>query len=322
MLTNENRSTQKRFIYSIVLTSLILVAEVIGGLISGSLALLSDAAHVFMDIFALVLSFVALKLAMRPPDDQHSFGWYRLEVVAALINGASLFIISIGIWIEAVKRFKSPVEVKSTEMLIIAVIGLVVNLVVAYILGGHDHGHAGHNHVHTDEEEHNHDHEHKKVSKKHNLNVQSAFLHVLGDAISSVGVIIAAVIIHFTKVEWIDPLISIMIGVIIFVSAFRVLKSALHILIEGVPEGLSIKRIKERMSTVNAVKTVHDLHVWNLGSDQVSLSAHVILVDSFENQQSIVMDQLKLLLDEEFHIQHTTIQFEQKPCASGHGGCN
>ncbi|HCS38735.1 MAG TPA: cation transporter [Anaerolineaceae bacterium] len=320
MLINENRSTQKRFIYSIVLTSLILVAEVIGGLVSGSLALLSDAAHVFMDIFALVLSFVALKLAMRPPDDQHSFGWYRLEVVAALINGASLFIISIGIWIEAVKRFQAPVEVKSTEMLIIAVIGLVVNLVVAFILGGHDHGHAGHNHTHSHEEEQ--DHEHKKVKTKRNLNVQSAFLHVLGDAISSVGVIIAAVIIHFTKVEWIDPLISIMIGVIIFVSAFRVLKSALHILIEGVPEGLSIKRIKECMSTVNAVKTVHDLHVWNLGSDQVSLSAHVILVDSFENQQSIVMDQLKLLLDEEFHIQHTTIQFEQKPCASGHGGCN
>lgn len=309
MLTTERGSIQKRFIYSIVLTSLILVAEVIGGLLSGSLALLSDAAHVFMDIFALVLSFVALKLALRPPDDRHSFGWYRLEVVAALINGASLFVISIGIWIEAVKRFQSPVEVKSTEMLIIAVIGLVVNIVVAFILGGHDHSH-------------DHGHEHEKTTKKRNLNVQSAFLHVLGDAISSIGVIIAAIIIRFTAIEWIDPLISIMIGVIIFVSAFRVLRSALHILLEGVPEGLSIKEINARMSTIEAVKKVHDLHVWNLGSDQVSLSAHVVLEEAHENRQTAVMEELKTLLDDEFHIQHTTIQFENKPCGDGHGGCN
>ena len=280
MLTNDNKSTQKRFIYSIILTSLILVAEVIGGLVSGSLALLSDAAHVFMDIFALALSFIALRLAIRPPDDQHSFGWHRLEVVAALINGASLFVISIGIWIEAVKRFQNPVAVHSTEMLIIAVIGLVVNVVVAFILGGHDHAHAGHEH------EHEHEHEHKPGGLKRNLNVQSAFLHVLGDAISSVGVIVAAIIIQFTKVDWIDPLISIMIGVIIFISAFRVLKSAMHILLEGVPEGLSIKQINARMSTVADVKTVHDLHVWNLGSDQVSLSAHVVLDDAREDQQS------------------------------------
>ncbi|PKO00128.1 MAG: cation transporter [Chloroflexi bacterium HGW-Chloroflexi-4] len=316
MIAKNNGSIQKRFIYSIVLTSLILVAEIIGGLVSGSLALLSDAAHVFMDIFALVLSFVALKLAIRPPDDQHSFGWYRLEVVAALINGASLFIISIGIWIEAVKRFQNPVEVKSTEMLIIAAIGLVVNLVVAFILDGHDHDHTSHEHAHD------HDHGHAKSSKKRNLNVQSAFLHVLGDAISSVGVIAAAVIIHFTKVEWIDPLISIMIGVIIFVSAFRVLKSAFHILIEGVPEGLSITEIKSHMATINGIKSVCDLHVWNLGSEQVSLSAHIVLEEAHENRQSAVMEELKNLLDTEFRIQHTTIQFEKNPCISGHGGCN
>lgn len=315
MLTKDNSSTQKRFIYSIILTSLILVAEVIGGIMSGSLALLSDAAHVFMDIFALALSFVALRLAIRPPDDQHSFGWHRLEVVAALINGASLFIISVGIWIEAVKRFQHPVAVHSTEMLVIAVIGLVVNVVVAFILGGHDH-------EHSHGQGHEHEHEHETGSKKRNLNVQSAFLHVLGDAISSVGVIIAAIIIQFTKIEWIDPLISILIGVIIFISAFRVLKSALHILIEGVPEGLSIKEINSRMSAVEAVKTVHDLHVWNLGSDEVSLSAHVVLEDAQEDQQPAIMDQLKHLLDEEFHIQHTTIQFEKKPCCDGHGGCN
>lgn len=318
MLTSENKSIQKRFIYSLILTSLILIAEVVGGIISGSLALLSDAAHVFADIFALALSFVALRLAIRPADDRHSFGWYRLEVIAALINGASLFIISIGIWIEAVKRFQEPVSVRSTEMFIIAVIGLVVNLIVAFILGGHDHEHKGHDH------EHGHEHEHKQKAgkKERNLNVQSAFLHVLGDAISSVGVIVAAILIRYTGIEWIDPLISILIGAIIFVSAFRVLRRALHILLEGVPEGLSIKHINERMSTLEAVKAVHDLHVWNLGSDQVSLSAHVILNEDHQGEQVEVMEKLKQLLDGEFHIQHTTIQFEKNPCLDGHGGCN
>ena len=319
MLTHETKNIQKRFIYSLILTTLILAAEVIGGILSGSLALLSDAAHVFMDIFALALSFIALRLSIKPPDDQHSFGWHRLEVIAALINGASLFIISVGIWIEAVKRFQNPVEIQGVEMLVIAVIGLVVNLVVALILGGHDHEHE---HGHDHEHEHNHEHAHETTKQKRNLNVESAFLHVLGDAISSVGVIIAALLIQFTGITWIDPLISILIGVIIFFSAFRVLRRAMHILLEGVPEGLSIQKIGERMSTVEAVKTVHDLHVWNLGSDQVSLSAHVVLQENQELQPALVMEQLKHLLDEEYHIQHTTIQFEKIPCLDGHGGCN
>ncbi len=315
MLNRDTKKIQNRFIYSLFFTSLILVAEVVGGLISGSLALLSDAAHVFMDVFALALSFIALRLSIRPPDDKHSFGWHRLEVIAALINGASLFVISIGIWVEAVKRFQAPVEVQSTEMLIIAVIGLVVNLVVAFILGGHDHDHdhAGHSHAHPDSSD---------QKPKRNLNVQSAFLHVLGDAISSVGVIVAALLIGFTGKTWIDPLISILIGVIIFVSAFRVLRSAMHILLEGVPEGLSVQRINQRMVSIQGVKSVHDLHIWNLGSEQISLSAHVVLEECFDLQPQVVMDQLKLLLNEEFHIQHTTIQFEKTACLDGHGGCN
>lgn len=315
----DTQRIQKKFIYSLVFTSLILVAEVIGGLISGSLALLSDAAHVFMDIFALALSYIAIRIALRPPDDQHSFGWHRLEVVAALINGASLFVIALGIWIEAVKRFKTPVEVQSTEMLIIAVIGLVVNLVVAIVLGGHEHEHHDHDH---EKSEHPHDEHSPQSGGKRNLNVQSAFLHVVGDAISSVGVILAALLIRYTGREWIDPLISILIGVIILAGSFRVLRSALHILLEGVPEGMSIKQINERMSSVEDVKGVHDLHVWNLGSEQISLSAHVVLIDADEAQQQKAMERLKKLLEDEFHILHTTIQFEKVPCLNGHGGCN
>ncbi len=310
MLTSDTRNTQKRFIFSIALTSLILVAEIIGGIWSGSLALLSDAAHVFSDIFALGLSFFALRLAARPPDDRHSYGWHRAEVIAALINGASLLVIAVGIWIEAVNRWRSPVEIKSTEMMIIAVIGLVVNIVVALILGGHDHDHE-HTHAHTDQ---------KKGER--NLNVHSAYLHVLGDLISSVGVIVAALLIRLTGARWIDPFISILIGGIILVSAYRVLRRSLHILNEGVPDGLSMREIHQSITSLPEIEAVHDLHVWNLGAEQVALSAHIILQPGGLSQQALVMESVKTMLATQFGIGHTTLQFEETHCGEGHGGCN
>ncbi len=320
MQSKVNPDLQQKFILSILLTSVILIVEVIGGLISGSLALLSDAAHVFMDIFALVLSFLAMRLAARPPDDRHSYGWNRAEVVAALINGASLVIIAIGIWVEAYKRFRNPLDIQSSEMLVIAIIGLVVNLVVAFILGGHTPGEKAHEHDHADNLEHEHSHD--TPAPRRNLNVHGAFLHVLGDAISSVGVIIAAILIRFTGANWLDPLISILIGIIIVISAIRLLRSALHILLEGVPEGLSVKEINERLRTLPTVSQVHDLHIWNLSSDSVALSAHVTLVTSQPADPEIALDQIRGLLDRDFNIQHTTIQFEKTPCQDGHGGCN
>jgi len=303
---------QKKYILSIALTFLILVAEIVGGIISGSLALLSDAAHVFMDIFALALSFFAMRLAARPADDRHSYGWHRAEVMAALVNGGSLVIMAIGIWVEAFRRFRSPVEVQSTEMLIIAIIGLVVNLVVVFVLGGesaHQLEHEG--------EDHASPHAHRK-----NLNQHSAFLHVLGDAISSVGVIAAALLIRFTGANWLDPLISVLIGFIIVSSAWRVLRSSLHILLEGVPEGLSVKEIHTRLLTVPAVQEVHDLHIWNLSSQNVALSAHVTLDPGIASDDELVMSSIRELLDHDFNIQHTTVQFENTPCQEGHGGCN
>lgn len=306
MQVQRNREIQNRFILSIILTSLILVAEIIGGLWSGSLALLSDAAHVFSDIFALALSYFALRLAARPPDDRHSYGWHRAEVIAAFVNGASLLVIAIGIWVEAVKRLQTPLEIKSSEMMVIAIIGLVVNIVVAVILGGHDHKHD----------------QPAEVHEKRNLNVHSAYLHVLGDLISSIGVIVAALLIRLTSALWIDPLISILIGVIILVGAYRLLRQSLHILIEGVPEGLSIRDLNQAISSITEVETVHDLHVWNLGSNQVALSAHVVLSEENFRQQPQVLERIKTILSEKYNIRHTTLQFEQTHCGEGHGGCN
>jgi cobalt-zinc-cadmium efflux system protein len=300
MQPHDNHGLEKRFILSIGLTTLVLIAEVIGGLWTGSLALLSDSAHVFMDIFALGLSFLALRLSARPADDRHSYGYHRLEVLAALANGLTLTIIALGIWWEAFQRWQEPQPVKSTEMLVIAAIGLLVNLAVAFVLGSHSH-----------EEGHN--------PAEHDLNVRSAFLHVVGDAVSSVGVILAAIIISFTSWEWVDPLTSILIGVLIAASAYRVTRSSLHILIEGVPEGISTQSVSKAIVSVAGVEDVHELHVWNICSGHIALSAHVTTGENDQSQPT--MDALKEKLRSQFGIEHTTIQLEQSPCGLQDTGC-
>lgn len=304
MPDHNNQELEKRFVLSLIFTSLILVAEVIGGLWTGSLALLSDAAHVFMDIFALGLSFFAVRLSALPPDDRHSYGYHRLEVIAALINGVSLGAIAFGIFSEAYRRWQNPLVVKEIPMLGIAVAGLVVNLVVAWVLGKGESHVEGENPIHKD------------------LNLHSAFLHVLGDAISSVGVILAAVIIGLTGWEWMDPAMSVLIGLIILVSSFRVLRSAVHILVEGVPEGLSLATIKSAINGVPGVTGTHDLHVWNICSGHVALSAHVVLPEASVSRQQTVMHELQNCLDRQFRITHTTIQIEEVPCQRMETACD
>ena len=293
MQPHNNGGTQNRFILSIGLTALIFVAELIGGFWTGSLALLSDSAHVLMDILALGLSYLALRLSARPAYDRHSYGYHRLEVLAALANGLTLIVIALGIWYEAYQRWQSLQPVKSLEMLVIAAIGLVANVVVAMILGGHPH-------------------EIDETPAHNDLNLRGALLHVIGDAISSVGVILAAVVIAVSGWEWVDPLVSVLIGGIIAASAYRLTRSSLHILIEGVPEGLSTWRIGENLAQVDGVMDVHDLHVWNICSEHVSLSAHIV-VDPEKNQPQLMAD-LKTRLHKDYGIEHTTIQFEDTAC--------
>jgi cobalt-zinc-cadmium efflux system protein len=195
--------------------------------------------------------------------------------------------------------------IRSLEMLVIAAIGLAVNVVVALILRGHDH-----------------EHQDASPRKQRNLNVHSAFLHVLGDMVSSFGVIIAALLIRLTSAHWIDPLVSILIGAIILVSAYRVLRRSLHILIEGVPEGLSVSEVNQAIRRVAPVESVHDLHVWNLCSDHISLSAHIVLSSENTRPQAEVMTEITQLLQEEYGIGHTTLQLELSPYKDCIGGCN
>ena len=286
---------EKRFIFALALTALIFLAEFIGGFWTGSLALLSDSAHVFMDAFALGLSYLAIRAAALPPNDRHTYGYHRMQVLAALTNGASLLLIAVEILRQAWDRLHHPEPVLAGPMLVIAVIGLVVNLIVAYALREHDHD---------------------------DLNTRSAFLHVLGDALASVGVIAVGVILLFVNWTWLDLLVSVLIGLLILVSSGRVLKESVHILAEGSPEGMTATAIAEAMRQAPGVGEVHDLHVWTVSPGYVALSAHVVLRDQALSQTTQIMAALKAALHDGFDIRHTTVQFECGNCGQGSIACS
>lgn len=284
-----DKSIAGRFKYAILLTSLTLIAEIIGGIWTNSLALLSDAAHVFLDLFALVLSLAAIRLSSLPASDTRTFGWHRAEVFASFINGATVFLMAMGIFYEAWRRFLDPEPVKSVPMFIIAAVGLATNLIAASAL---------HRHAHDD------------------LNVQSAFLHVIGDAATSVGVIVAGVLIHFTGRNILDPLVSAMIGCVIFWGAWRVLRESLHILLEGTPRGLKVADVVATIKDIKGVRDVHHLNIWTICSHIIALSAHIDMAPEHKSRQAEALRAIEHDLFEKHHISHTTLQVECTLCAN------
>jgi len=312
VLNHEDRSLEGRFLWAVSLTALVLVGEVAGGLWTHSLALLSDAAHVLMDVVALGLSYIALRMAAQEPSDRHSYGLHRAEVLAAVINGGTLFVIAAGIFVEAVRRLQEPEPVKSLEMLLIAAAGLAVNLVVLLVLRGHDdHGH----------DHHDHDADHAHAEGPGDLNVRSAWLHVLGDTLSSVGVIVAGLLMWWKGWTLLDPLMSIAIGGVLFFGSGRLLKSGIHILMEGVPEGLHLPEIGQAMAAVSGVREIHDLHVWSLCPGAIALSAHVTVDAAMWSDTRGIQTALKTILRDRFRIKHTTIQIECECCSQGIVAC-
>ncbi|TLM66575.1 MAG: cation transporter [Deltaproteobacteria bacterium] len=285
-----DRSLSHGFYVAIALTAVTLIAEVAGGLWTNSLALLSDAAHVFMDLFALVLSLLAIRLARFPATDRRTYGWHRAEIMASLVNGLTLLLIAAGILTEAWQRLLHPEAVKSREMFVIATIGLVMNLIAAARL---------HRHSHDD------------------LNVRSAFLHVLGDAIASVGVIAGGVIMLYTGWFALDALISVAIVLIIGFGALRLLREAGHILLEGVPAHLDLNRVVARMREVDGVSDIHHLHVWSICSHITALSAHIDVDPAHRRRQGEIVGRLEEMLAREFHITHTTLQADCASCLTG-----
>jgi cobalt-zinc-cadmium efflux system protein len=287
-MNHAHQTLQHRFVLSLGISAVIFAAELAGGFWTGSLALLSDSAHVFLDFFALAFSYIALRVSTLPADDRHTFGWHRLEVFAGLANGITLFAVTITIFYEAWLRIKSPVVVHSAEMLVIAVIGLIANLITAQLLKEHH---------------------------QHDLNVHSAFLHVVGDALSSVGVIIGGIVMLFTGWVIIDPIISVMICIFLFIGSWRVVRSSVHILFEGTPEGISLSEVARAISEIDGVREVHDLHIWSICSGYPALSVHVCA--DFDGTTTKRLSAIKKMLQERFGIEHTTIQIDTENCGQG-----
>jgi cobalt-zinc-cadmium efflux system protein len=264
------------------LTGSFMIAEVIGAFITGSLALLSDAAHMMTDALAMAISLVAIQIAKRPADRKRTFGYARFEILAAAFNALLLFAVAFYILFEAYQRLQAPAQIQSTGMLVIAVLGLLVNLISMRLLS---------------------------AGSGESLNVKGAYLEVWSDMLGSVGVIIAAVVIMLTGWGWVDSVVAAAIGFWVLPRTWVLLKESMNVLLQGVPDGIDIDSVEQAIRGVPGVKDVHDLHIWALTSGKNVLSSHLV-ADAVPGVEQQVLAQVTQLLHEQFDISHVTLQVE------------
>ena len=284
---------------SLIIISVYMVIEAVGGYVTNSVALLSDAGHMLSDALALGLALMAFKLGQRQANASKSFGYQRFEILAAAFNGLTLIVVALWVVYEAISRFIQPLPIQSTGMLVVAVIGLVVNVVVAWLLF-------------------------KSGDTHDNLNMRGAFLHVLGDLLGSVAAILAALAVKWYGWTWADPLISILVCLLIFKSAWSILKDAIHVLMEGTPKHINISNIEELLHSQSEITAVHDLHVWSITSGQHALACHLVVDEDLRlSQIQPLLHRLEHLL-QDAGITHVTLQTETH--AHGHAttsdGCH
>ena len=281
----EYRSVEKRKLkQAIAVTAIVMVAEIIGGFLTNSMALISDAGHMFTHSFALLISLGAILYANKPACHHRTYGIYRIEILAALFN--SLFLFGVTGWIvfESIKRIITPAPILSLQMLIVAIIGLLANFASAWLLHG---------------------------TSKDDLNVRSAFLHMLADTVSSVVIIIGAIVIYFTGWNIIDSILSIGIAVVIFIWGLGLFKDSVNILLEGTPKGLTTDEVSETLlKDIPMIKEITDLHIWEITSKMYSMTAHIKLKEETKGIEiKDTLNKIKQLVDERFDIEHTTIEF-------------
>ncbi|QHS21538.1 cation transporter [Virgibacillus sp. MSP4-1] len=278
---HHHNANKKALLISFCLIAAFMIVELIGGFLTNSLALISDAGHMLSDAASLGLSLVAFKIGEKAANTSKTYGYKRFEILAAFINGITLLAISLYIFWEAYHRFLAPPNVGS-GMLIIAFIGLVVNIAVAWIL--------------------------MKGDTEENLNLRSAFLHVLGDLLGSVGAIVAGLLIMFFNWNIADPIASVIVALLVLISGWRVTRDSVHVLMEGKPSHIEMDVVEETLCNISGVKEVHDLHVWAITSDFPTLTCHLIVKDDV-NRDSI-LEKASNLLHDKFELHHTTIQIE------------
>ena len=288
----QSRSDQRRLVIALVLAASYMLAEVAGGLLTGSLALLADAGHMFSDVVALTMSVVALRIAQRPATSARTYGYFRTEILAALIHGVLLVCVSAGIIYEATERLTAPTPVLAGPMLAVATGGLLVNLIGLQILskGRHD-----------------------------NLNVRGAWLHVMSDALGSVGAIAASLLIWSFGWMWADPVASLLIGALIIYSSWSLIREAVSVLMEGAPAHIDVEEIQRSLLALSGVEAVHDLHVWTIASGRVSLTGHVVIVNG--ESHSELLRRVCDLVSQRFRIEHATIQIEPTGFDEPEGEC-
>jgi len=283
--------TSKVLRMSLVVTAAYIVLLVVAGIRAHSLALLSEAGHNLSDLVALLLSLVAVYLQARPPSATKTYGWHRAGVLAALVNAASLLVIAFFIFYEAFKRVRNPEPVHAGLMMVVAAAGVVMNGVIALLL----------------------------YSSKRDVNIRSAFIHEIGDTVSTAAVIVGGWAILATGQYWIDSALSFGIGALILWSGFGIVRETLNILLEGTPQGIKLERVQAAICAIEGVNDVHDLHVWSIGSETAALSCHISIADIPPSVSERILREVKDRLHEEFHIDHTTIQFENVVCEVAHG---
>lgn len=289
MHVNKTGQQESRNLFiTILLNFVISVAELIGGLFSNSLSLISDALHNFSDGFAMIIAWIAVKVSRRDSNVRKTFGYKRIQILSALFNAIILIVICVFLIYEAILRFKNPEEVKSVPMFVVATIGLIANLVGVFLL--------------------------KKHSKR-NLNIKSAYLHLMGDTLGSVAVIVGGILIYFFKAYWIDPLITILISLYIIKETVHIVVETYNILMQGTPKNIDIKALQQSIEELPEIKGIHHIHVWNLSDQEIHFEAHVDLNNDMKTSTTEpVHQQIEKLLKQKFQINHVTLQFEYNFC--------
>lgn len=270
-----------------MLNFIITVVQIIGGIISGSLALISDALHNFSDAISIVVSYIALKLKGKQNSYKHTFGLKRAEILAALLNSATMIIVCLYLFYEASIRLLEPREINPGIMTFVAVIGLIANLIAVLLL---------------------------RRDSKESMNIRSAYLHLLGDTISSVAVIVGGIAIALWNINWIDSFLTIVIGIYIIKESLSILQEAIHVLMEGAPLNISIEEIQKKVELLNEVEDIHHIHLWMVGDGDIHLEAHVNINDMKISESHVLRKKIETLLHNEFGIEHATLQFECNQC--------
>lgn len=281
------RQTTSRMAWSLILTLGFVFIEAGAGIIGNSLALLTDAAHNLTDVIALGFSWYAIRLTSHPADGRRTYGYHRAGILVALLNSTTLVLISLGIFYEAYRRFSNPPEVQSGILITVGIMAVIINLVTALLV---------------------------RKGSEHDLNIRSAFLHLMGDVVSTIGAVIAGVVIYFTGANWLDPFVSVLIGFLILYNAWGILRDSVDILLEATPRDIDTARLVTDLKQVKGVLGVHDLHIWSISQSLRTMSAHILTDDVSISAGTDIQRQINEIVFHRYNIAHATLQLECVDC--------